>query len=553
MKGAALAFQDRTAQAAQPVRRRGELRWGLICFCILFVLTLASMEIGDWWRMWADPAWSRLHRTIYHVAGAGFTSLVMAIALTWLRGLSRAWQAAFVAWVVYFGLLLLATWPGYMLTDSVASFVFGRRFPVEQWLGFFAPFLYTSIISAFPRIGAVTGFQLLICAAVLVYCGQTLALICRRALASVLFFLLIAASPSAVFNFLLLSRDTLFSVMVLWLVAFLLRQWYLRDGAWRAFGVAGCIGGCAVVLRGDGWLVLLPLIAILWFTVAAKKKTLLLSATAAAIIALYGFGLPALLGSKQDGFSYRVANTVNPVGYVLQSRNMQDPGENVARIGRVVDLDIIREKQTPYEIEAWWTGRLLKASATEQDKREYFGAAGNFLFQNIGVFLAGRVETFFGASGFYQGSFRYSDAYGVGWPAGVDPGSLRLNPGAGRPFPALFAPVDRWFRESTVYQPGKIQGSVVHWNIIPALIILTVCLFAYGIMPGVALASLIVLIRVPAVMLLAPASQYKYYLSAELAAALLLAAALFLLLLRFRPPRPRQRAPAGPLRHPGVH
>ncbi|MBY4949064.1 hypothetical protein K6V92_20900 [Cupriavidus respiraculi] len=541
MKAAALAFQARH-EAAAP-RPRGEVRWGVICFCVLFVLTVASMEFGDWWRMRSDPTWSRLHRVVYHLAGAAFTSLVFAIGLTWLRGLARAWQAVFLAWCAYFGVLLLATWPGYMLTDSVAAFVFGLKYPIDQWLGFFTPFLYTSIVSAFPRIGAVTALQLLICAGVLVYCGQVLTLVTRRPLASVLFFLLIAASPSAVFNFLLLSRDTLFSVMVLWLAAFVLRQFYLRDGSWSSFGVAGCIGGCAVVLRGDGWLVLLPLLAIMWFIAADRRRLLLLGSAAALIIAVYGLLMPAWLGARHDAFSYRVANTVNPLGYVLQSRHMQDPGKHVAQIARVVDIDIIREKQTPYEIEAWWTGKLIHEDATDEDKRRYFGAVGKLLFENIGIYLAGRVETFFGASGFYQSSFRYGDAFGAGWPhESIHPGSLRLDPAAGRPFPALYGPIDLWIRESTVYEPGKVQGSVVHWNIIPALIILAACLLAYGALPGVALASLIVLIRVPAVMLLAPASQYKYYLSAELAGAFLFAAAVFLLLLRARPPRTKPRA-----------
>lgn len=522
--------------AASHLRQR-EWRWAGVCFAILFVLLFGSMASGDWWGLRESRAWGR-RLFVHQGAGAAFIALVLTIVLTWLWALSRDWKIVWLGWMAYLSALLVATWPGYLMSDSIASFAYGHQYPVVQWLGYFTPFLYGNITAAVPHVGAVTAFQVVVCAAVFVYCGQTLKLVTGRWLASALFFVLLAASPSAMFNVFLLSRDTLFSALVLWLAAFLLRQYYLREQAVAAFAVAGCMAGCVAVLRGDGWLVAVPLTVILWWIVRPRALIAIFAILAAAIITVYGIAMPKLTGSRFDAFGYGVANTVNPLGYVLQSRYMQDPGQYLADISRVVDVERIKQMQTPYEIPAWWTGQLIRPEASKEDKREYFGAVRKFLLENPGVFLAGRVETFFGATGFYQDAFRYSDAYAQGWPpTTIPPSQLRLDPHAGRPVPALHQLVDGWFRESTVYEPGVIKGAVVHWNIIPALVILVACLFAYGIMPGVALASLIVLIRVPAVMLLAPASQYKYYLSAEFAAAFLFAAAIFLSLRRFKPRR----------------
>jgi hypothetical protein len=513
--------------------RQREWGWGGVCFAVLFLLISGSMEIGDWWDLGKSSAWGR-RLLVHQGAGAAFIALALTIILTWVRALSRNWKLVFLGWAAYLSVLLVAAWPGYLMSDSIASFAYGHEYPLVQWLGYFTPFLYGNITAAVPHVGAVTAFQALVCAVVIVYCGQTLKLVTGRGLASALFFVLLAVSPSAMFNVFLLSRDTLFSAAVLWLAAFLLRQYYLREHAAAAFAIAGCIAGWVVVLRGDGWLVVVPLAAILFWIVRPRAMTAIFVVTAAAFFTLYGITMPKLTGSRFDAFGYGVANTVNPLGYVLQSRHMQDPKQYLDHISRVVDVERIKGMQTPYEIPAWWTGKLIKPQATDEDKRGYFGAVRRFLLENPGVFLAGRVETFFGATGFYQDAFRYSDAYAEGWPpTTIPPSRLRLDPQAGRPVPALHKRIDGWFRESTIYEPGAIKGSVVHWNIIPALIILTACLLAYGVMPGVALASLIVLIRVPAVMLLAPASQYKYYLSAEFAGAFLFAAAVFLTLRRF--------------------
>jgi hypothetical protein len=510
--------------------------WCLGWFGAIFLVMLGSMMVGDWWSMRNDAAWSPARLLLYRSAGAAFLSISLTVLLSWVWRLDRNWRAVWALWAAYLAVLAFATWPGYLMSDSIAAFKYGNEFPVVQWLGFFTPFLYATIIGAIPHIGAVTVFQLLVCASVVVYCGETLFQITHRLMAPTFFFVLIAVAPAVIYNFLLLSRDTPFSLLAIWLVAFYLRQYHGRTDASHAFGVAGFVAGCVVTLRGDGWLVLLPLICILWWTVKERRKLALFVAAAASTFVVYGVALPAIEGNHADRFGYQVANTLNPLGYVLQSPRQQDPAGFLEVVSRVVDIDKVRQEQTPFEINSWWSGGVIRPQVSEDDQRAYLRAVGGYISQNVGVYLAGRVETFFAASGFSRIGFRYKDSVAEGWPvAWVPPERFGVILEGGRPLPGLFAVVDRWFRASTEYHPGRLAGSTIYWNLLPGLIILTLCLFGYGVLPSIALASLVVLLRVPAVFLLAPASQFKYYLSVDIGAAFLLAAAIGLLLRKRRP------------------
>lgn len=510
--------------------------WFLGWYGALFVAALASMTVGDWWSMRNDPAWSPARLLLYRSAGAAFLSVSLTVLLCWIWRLERNWKAVWALWMAYLGVLAFATWPGYLMSDSIAAFKYGNEFPVVQWLGFFTPFLYATVIGAIPHIGAVTVFQLLVCASVVVYCGETLFRITHRLMAPTIFFLLIAASPAVIYNFLLLSRDTPFSVLAIWLVAFYLRQYHSGIDGKHAFGVAGFVAGCVVTLRGDGWLVLAPLFCILWCAVKERRRLSLFVAAAASTFIVYGVALPAIAGNHADRFGYQVANTLNPLGYVLQSPRQQDPGGYLELVSRVVDIDKVRREQTPFEINSWWSGGVIRPQVSEDDQRGYLKAVGGYLSQNVGVYLAGRVETFFAATGFGRIGFRYKDSVHEGWPvAWIPPERFGVSLEAGRPHPALFAVVDKWFRASTEYHPGKLAGSVIYWNLLPGLIILVACLAGYGWLPSIALASFVVLLRLPAVFLLAPASQFKYYLSVDIGAAFLFAAGIGLLLRKVHP------------------
>ena len=137
--------------------------------------------------------------------------------------------------------------------------------------------------------------------------------------------------------------------------------------------------------------------------------------------------------------------------------------------------------------------------------------------------MAGRVETFLASTGFTGAGFKITDMYRDGWPIHwVPPESVGVDLGSSRPFPWLTENLQRYFTYSVAYDPSLSSGSVLFWNFLPSLVVTLIALMARLSAPGLSLASIIVLARVPVVFLAAPASQFKYYLSVEMCGAFFL-------------------------------
>ena len=66
---------------------------------------------------------------------------------------------------------------------------------------------------------------------------------------------------------------------------------------------------------------------------------------------------------------------------------------------------------------------------------------------------------------------------------------------------------------TTRYSGFNVSGSFIYWNFLPHLVIIIVSMFLYKWTPRTSLMSLIIFSRFPAILLTAPASQFKYYYS----------------------------------------
>jgi hypothetical protein len=404
------------------------------------------------------------------------------------------------------------------MSDSVSALKFSLEYPMELWLVFFKPFLFSSILQVFPHVSAITFIQLTVVAAALAYATEVITLVTGNRKYAFAFFVLVAINPSILFNMALLSRDTLFSVIVLCAAAFIVKLAHEKAATVATMLVSGLLVGLLVALRGDGWFVLLPfLLSFAWIS-KNLKDSVLVTIVALAAVVLFAWILPKTLGNQGNDFNYKVANTVNPVGYVLQSRFHTDAGNNKVPIGAVVNLDKLEASQTPYEIPYWWNGAVsdLDKAGTEA-RNGYLGHVYGFLKENLGIFLAGRVETFLASTGFAGAGFKISDGYRVGWPVQwVPPESVGINLSSSRPFPALTDSMQRYFDYSVAYDPSLRSGSALFWNFLPSLAVLLIAALTRLRSTGLRLAAVVVLARVPVVFLAAPASQFKYYLSVEL-------------------------------------
>lgn len=501
-------------------------RWKHIAalFCSLFVSLLILMHSADWWGLNPKPNWSGYKLLMLRMAGSALLSFVASTLVFWMRGSSTRARLYFAGWFAVCMLLFLASWPGYLMSDSVATLNYALEQPMVLWLGFFTPFLFSAILQVFPDVSAITFIQLTIVAAVFAYATEVITLVTGNRKYALAFFVLITIKPSILFNIALLSRDTLFSVIVVWAAAFIVKLSYEKTIAAPAVLTAGLLAGLLVALRGDGWFVLLPFL----FSFAAISKkfkdSAVVSTAALAVVVLFAWVLPKTFGYRGNEFHYKVANTINPVGYVLQSRFHTDAGNNKAAIGAVLNIDKLAAIQTPYEIPYWWSSGAADVEKAKPEARDgYLSHVYGFLKENAGIFLAGRVETFLTSTGFSGAGFKIIDMYREGWPVSAPPPqSVNIDPSRGRPFPTLTDSLQRYFAYSVVYDPSLRSGSALFWNFLPSLAVILIALLTRLSDPGLRLAAVIVLARVPIVFLAAPASQFKYYLSVEMCGAFFL-------------------------------
>ena len=373
-------------------------------FCSVCVSLLILMHSADWWGLNQKPNWPGDKLLMLRMAGSALLSFFVCTLMFWMRGSSSRARLYFACWFALCMLLFLASWPGYLMSDSVSALNYALQQPMELWLGFFKPFLFSSILQVFPHVSAITFIQLTIVAAVFAYATEVITLVTGNMKYALAFFVLIVINPSILFNMALLSRDTLFSVIVLWAAAFIVKLAHDKVITVPTLLFAGFMVGFLVALRGDGWFVLLPFL-ISFAAISKKLKDFaVVSIGALAVVVLFAWIFPKTFGYQGNEFHYKVANTVNPVGYVLQSRFHTDAGNNKAAIGAVVNLDKLTAIQTPYEIPYWWSGGGADVEKANPEARNgYLGHVYGFLKENSGIFLAGRVETFLAFYGLYRG------------------------------------------------------------------------------------------------------------------------------------------------------
>lgn len=496
-----------------------------VLFSSICVSLLILMHSADWWGLNQKPNWPGGKLLMLRTAGSAMLSFFVCTFMFWMRDSSSRARLYFFCWFAFCMLLFLASWPGYLMSDSVSALKYSIEYPMELWLGFLKPFLFSSILQVVPHVSAITFMQLMIVAAVFAYATEVITLVTGSRRYALAFFVLIAVNPSVLFNMALLSRDTLFSVIVFWAAVFVVKISHEKKAvAGPALLVAGFLVGLVVALRGDGWFVLLPFL--LAFAAISKrlKDFAVVSIAALMVVVLFAWILPKAFGYEGNAFHYKVANTINPVGYVFQSRFHTDSGNNKAGIGAVLNLDKLVAIQTPYEIPYWWSGGGADVEKANQEARnDYLGHVYGFLKENLGIFMAGRVETFLASSGFTGAGFKIIDMYRDGWPVQwVPPQSVNVDLSRGRPLPALTDTFQRYFVYSAGYDASLCSGSALFWNFLPSLAVVVIALLTPFSGPGLRLASIIVLARVPVVFLAAPASQFKYYLSVQMCGAFFL-------------------------------
>ncbi len=505
--------------------RASNLKHIAILFCSLFALLLCVMHSADWWGLNQKSMWPSHKLLMLRMLSSALLSFFACTLIFWMREFHARARLYFLGWFALCMLIFLASWPGYLMSDSVFTLKYALEYPIELWLGFFKPFFFFSILQIFPHVSAITFIQLTIVAAIFAYATEVITLITGSKKYAIAFFLLVVINPAILFNIALLSRDTLFGMIVLWAAVFIVKLSYRNTITTPTMLLVGILLGLLIALRGDGWFVVLPFL--LSFALISKKRKDLVAILmpALAIVMLFSWILPKTFAYQSDGFRYKVANTVNPIGYILQSKFHTDAGNNKAGIGAALHLDKLVAMQTPYEISYYWSegaGAYIDA-ANPQVRNAYLGHVYGFFKENMGIFLAGRVETFFASTGFTSTGFNIIDMYREGWPIQpVPPESVGIDLNISRPVPMLTDALQNYLTYSAKYDPSLQSGSALFWNFLPSLAILLIAALTRFSSFGLRLAASVVITRLPIIFLAAPSSQFKYYLSVELCGAFFL-------------------------------
>ncbi|WP_454752335.1 hypothetical protein [Cupriavidus necator] len=494
-----------------------------IAWALAASLILLGYYIFDPWGLNNQPGWPPVALALLRIFGAATVAGGILAFGGWLYTSDRRDRVIFVFWLSVVAVLYCVAWPGFLMSDSVSALKYSLEYPFHLWLGFFTPFVYSSILQIVPHVSAIAFVQLLFAAVVFTYVARTIHDFTGTSFFPALFCVLIIFSPAVVANIALLSRDTPFSLVVLWLAAFIIRRSQDRENP-AGYVVAGVMGGLAVAWRGaDGWIVVFALLPILFVIIRKWRPALHCAVAAFGTAAIFAIILPKFLGLQGHEFGYRVANTLNPIGYVLQSKQHTDRLGNLPHLAQVLDLERVEALQTPYEIPAWWSGGVINEGLSDVQKGTYARYVLSFLRENVGVFLAGRMETFLAASGLNQTGFRYGDLYTRGWPTTwVPPESVNVDLNRQRPLQAMFEPLRDWIAKSARYEPSWNGGTVWWWNFTPWLILLVIVACWSSMALGLRLCAILALSRVPIIFLAAPASQFKYYFSVQLVGMLVL-------------------------------
>ena len=492
-------------------------------YFLIFLALILLMYSADWWSLNNKPSWPWEKLLVLRLAGSALLALLFCTVSSWVCTASLRIKLFLICWCCYLLILFFASWPGYLMSDSVSALVYSTQYPMQLWLGFFKPFLYSVILQVVPHVAAITFLQLMFVAVVFAYISEVIVVVTKEKKYAAAFFFFTATNPAIAFNLALLSRDTLFSVIILWLVAFVVRLAQENSAKTLSLAIAGILSGLAVALRGDGWFVLVPFLLAVLYILRNTRAFFVVCGTSTALVILFAFFMPLLLGYQGNSFKYKVANTINPLGYVLQSKFHTDIGRNLGPIGEVVNIEKIKNLQNPYEIPYWWSGEGGDPNgASPEAKENYLGHVFRFLRENIGIYIAGRFEMLFATTGLNRNQFAIIDMYRDGWPSYASPESVNIDLSEGRPFPLLSDSLQNIFEKSVRFDPSLSSGSVIFWNFLPWLLVLLFAVCVRSSIPGLRLAAFVVLARVPIVFLAAPASQFKYYLSIPLCGAFLL-------------------------------
>ncbi|WP_136514000.1 hypothetical protein [Geomonas edaphica] len=430
---------------------------------------------------------------------------------------TRTFLLFFAFFICWFGFWLIGLWPGYFMTDSYATLWTMYSLQFDGWFSRLHPLIYLALYQLLPNAVVVPIFQIILTSSVFAYAMAKLrGMGLSRLLQTLLVVLLVASVPTTALT-LLATRDTIFSVVLLFLALWMFFDVSEKKREELSLKELSFVAAALLfisIYRGDGIALVLAVPLLLRMNkrvttataVALFVSVLLLSSPAKSFLRVL---LQAPTGEET---AYSVSLMMNPLGYLLQNNYVTATPEKDRKIlGMLVQVDKVKEVSIPYEIPAFWEGHWrqgISDIAFSRVKSLY----ARMVRENLGMFLKNRWLCFAASTGMTQAGFTYSDmSREKKHPAHYD--VVYNEPLHRALFPSLYELQSETIASTSVYKGKRLEGKFLHWNFLPELALSALVLLLFPWFPATASASLVVLSRVPLVFLAAPASQFKYYYS----------------------------------------
>jgi len=492
-------------------------------------VTIAAWSTGGGWWDPRGPDLAQNLTVARVVLFAAVATLAYAVPPLIARS-SRTARLAFAGWTLYLGFWLVGQWPGIVEPDTIDQVVQVRSGVADTWYSYVQALLTFMVFDVVPHIAALGVLQVLVMASVLAFASSVVARRARSRVPLAVMTIVCAVSAPLVASTVHYTRDTLFAaglVTLALLVGLAAEDRTLSRR--RAVGIV-VLAGLLAAYRADGIVVAVTATVVLLVALRPGRRAALAGVGAmAAALVISLVMLPAAMALTKRERAYAFTLYINPLGAVLQSRfASEDPRRDLADLGRVIDVRRVRELQTPTDIQAYWQN-AWRPDASEEDWQRFRRAAHRLLLGNLGAVAGNRLTVFLAASGLRPGGWRGGLEY-VTDDAAERVRTVRpLEPEVLRALTAT-PPVLRLYTaqedvlHATARAPGRSPtGAMLHWNLLPALLVL-----AAGVLSLVrghrlaGAAALVVLCRVPLVFATAPIPQFKYYTGVYLGALVVL-------------------------------
>jgi hypothetical protein len=421
----------------------------------------------------------------------------------------------FVALAAYHLVWLLGLWPGLLMSDTLATVRRVQSLRIDNWFSYLHPLLWLGLYQIWPNIAVIGLFQIAITATMLVYLAMTLQRTGGAVVAAIAVALSLVSIPIIV-NTAFFTRDTAFGVAHMALALYVFNMIVRQRGLGRPAMAANVTifltlaASFLALYRGEGIFAAIALPFLLaGFGVATTRRAAAMLAAIVLIYATLGIGVQKTV-FRDQAREYTLVLLLNPLGFVMQHDYWsKDKAEDAAIIDQVVDVELVRNISNPYEVPVYWAGGARRG-ASDAAFDAFVTRAKGILADNLHYFAAGRMATFLASAGFSPSAVLYADYVRttIDYPEAVWRTISRT---------PLSQTMRDWMlgviETASHYNGLSLSGMVLHWNLLPGFVLVVVSACLFRLLPATAAAAMLIGSRVPFIVLMAPASQFKYFYS----------------------------------------